>query len=77
MKLKGAPTAADLAELAAIHRRLQALTTSFNPAAARHPPLMAAVFAARSCLAEWSGDPMACPGTNRAPAGGRSGPPWA
>jgi hypothetical protein len=70
-KLRSAPTAADLAELAAVHRRLQALTTGFNPAAAGHPPLMAAIFAVRGCLVEWSGDPTAGLGANSAPATGR------
>jgi hypothetical protein len=68
VKLKGAPTAQDMAELAAIHRRLQALTTGFNPSGIGHPPLMAAIFAVRGCLVEWSGDPMAGQGANSAPS---------
>lgn len=56
-KLRGAPTAEDLAKLETIHRDLQRLMIGMNPAAACHAPLFAAIATVQACGAEWSGNP--------------------
>jgi hypothetical protein len=56
-RLKGAPTAQDVARLASIHRELQALMVGMNPGAPCHAPLFAAIATVQACGAEWSGNP--------------------
>lgn len=56
-KLRGAPTAEDVARLEAIHRDLQRLMVGMNPSAACHAPLFAAIATVQACGAEWSGNP--------------------
>ena len=59
VKLRNSPTVEDVVALREVHRRLQSLTIGYNPSGNGHSALMAAIFAVRGCLVDWTGDPFA------------------
>lgn len=57
VRLKTAPTLADVERLRVAERVLQELMRGMHPSAACHAPLYAAIATVRACAIDWSGDP--------------------